>query len=233
MNDEKGIRISGKNLSSVLMPDFCPTCFWIKNNMKVPWQIFPGIFSSIDAYTKKMVHLIFDETGNPPTWMPEIADALTYGKTLHWSKFKRFDTKTWITVSGMEDDVFIYRDKSRTIVDYKTAKYTKNQDKLLPLYEGQLNMYSWIEEGLGNEVRDDLPLIYCEPITDPLSTNYNGSGFSMPFEPKTLIVKKDREIVRRALDIAGDIVFGKMPELNPNCKDCQQLSDIIAVSLAK
>lgn len=227
MQVEKAIRISGKNLSAVLMPDFCPRCFWIKNNLKVPWQIFPGIFSTIDSYTKKMVHFYFEMTGNMPPWIPEVKDAIGLAKCLHWSKFQRFDKKTGITVSGMEDDVFLYKNDSRTIVDYKTAKYTKNQDKLLPLYEGQLNTYGWIEEGLGNDVRSDLLLIYCEPIAIPESDNFTEDGFKMPFAAKTLIIKKDNNVVRQALDIAANIVFGEMPNNTTECKDCEKFDQII------
>ena len=46
----KPIRISAKNLGAVAMPGFCPRCFWIQMHAEgLPYQIFPGIFSSIDA----------------------------------------------------------------------------------------------------------------------------------------------------------------------------------------
>jgi len=229
----KGLRISAKNLSAVLLPDFCPRCFWIKNNLKAPYQIFPGIFSSIDSYTKKMVHAIFDQTGSAPVWMPEIKKATGYIKTLHWTKFQRFDKKTGIVVSGMEDDIFSYKDGSRTIVDYKTAKYTKNQDKLLPLYDGQLNLYAYVEEGFGNEVREDLPLIYCEPLTDPDPINFTQTGFKMPFGAKTLIVKKDPALVREILDKVASFIFGLIPDKKQDCPDCKKLEVIMASCAGK
>jgi hypothetical protein len=51
------IRISAKNLGELAMPSFCPRCFWLKLrlNNRLPFQIFPGIFSSIDSYTKTIV----------------------------------------------------------------------------------------------------------------------------------------------------------------------------------
>jgi hypothetical protein len=33
------------------MKGFCPRCFWISRRARLPWQIFPGIFSSIDSYS--------------------------------------------------------------------------------------------------------------------------------------------------------------------------------------
>ena len=45
------LRISAKSLGELALPDFCPRCFWLKTKArgKLPFQIFPGIFSSIDA----------------------------------------------------------------------------------------------------------------------------------------------------------------------------------------
>lgn len=216
------IRISAKNLGALAMPDSCPRCFWIKNNLKkFPWQIFPGIFSSIDSYTKKVVHHVFDTTGEPPVWIPEISDAKKYLKAMWHTKFFRLDTETGVTVSGIVDDLFECNDKSRIIVDYKTAKYTKNQDKLLPMYDGQLNFYAWIEEGFGNVVRPDLPLIYCEPQTDPKPGCHVENGFNMPFAVKTVNVKKNSDVIRSLLDRAADIVYGEIPLYEEgSCKDC-------------
>jgi len=50
-------RISAKSLGALALPEFCPRCFWLKTRVRhLPFQIFPGIFSSIDAYTKRVVH---------------------------------------------------------------------------------------------------------------------------------------------------------------------------------
>ncbi len=45
------ITISAKNLGALAMRNFCPRYFWIGMHMdRLPYQIFPGIFSSIDSY---------------------------------------------------------------------------------------------------------------------------------------------------------------------------------------
>lgn len=223
------IRISAKNLGAVAMPDFCPRCFWIKNNLKkLPWQIFPGIFSSIDAYTKKTVHNYFDVNGHAPPWLPEIRDAKRYLKVPWHTKFFRKDNETGITVSGIMDDLFEFGDNSRMIVDYKTAKYTKNADKLLPIYDTQLNGYAWIEEGFGHEVRPELPLYYCEPITNPDIKRVEADGFNMGFSVHTVIVKKDTDKIPELLQRVHDILSGSIPERKEDCKDCMALENIIA-----
>lgn len=225
------ITISAKDLAALAMPDACPRCFWIKNTIKkLPWQIFPGIFSSIDSYTKKIVHYVFDTTGKPPVWIPEISEAKRYLKALHYTKFFRQDPDTDIIVRGGVDDIFECEDKSRIIPDYKTAKYTKNQDKLLPLYDGQLNLYAWIEEGFGNTVRPDLPLIYCEPITEPAEDGLEEFGFNMPFKVKTVIVKKNEDTVKELLSEAAEILVGTIPVLQDGCKDCEALENIMKAS---
>ena len=59
-------KISAKALGALAMPDSCDRCTWIKLKVKnLPFQIFPGIFSTIDAYTKKIVHHWIDGRSNP------------------------------------------------------------------------------------------------------------------------------------------------------------------------
>ena len=59
------LQISAKDLGALAMKGFCPRCFWIQRRTRLPWQIFPGIFSSIDSYSKKVVHGQFDESRMP------------------------------------------------------------------------------------------------------------------------------------------------------------------------
>lgn len=222
------IRISAKDLGALEMPDFCPRCFWIKRKVKaLPWQIFPGIFSSIDSYTKKTVHHYFDLHKCAPAWLPELTEAKRYLKTLHWTKFQRKDPVTGITLSGVEDDLFEFEDKSRMIVDYKTSKFTKNADKLLPIYDTQLNGYAWIEEGLGSVVKHELPLYYCEPITEPEIFRIDDDGFNMGFSVHTVIIKKDTDKIPGLLQRVHDLLSGDLPEYQEDCKDCVKLDSVL------
>lgn len=59
------LQISGKDLGALALWHSCPRCFWIQRRAKLPWQIFPGIFSSIDSCSKKAVHAHFDAKGRP------------------------------------------------------------------------------------------------------------------------------------------------------------------------
>ena len=232
MSKEKEVRISGKVLAALNMPDACQRCFWIKQKVKnLPFQIFPGIFSSIDAYTKRAVHAYFDIYGEAPWWIPEFAEAQKYLKVPHWSKFQRLDTETGITVSGAMDDLFECEGGDHIIPDYKTAKYTANADKLYPLYEGQLNAYRWVHEGAGNVVKS-LPLIYCEPVTAAEEYTprkmFNDDGFNMAFSVHTILVDMDDRIVPGLLRKAKIIIdMKKPPESAEGCKDCGNLDELI------
>lgn len=224
------IRISAKVLAALNMPEACPRCFWVEHHMKLPYQIFPGIFMSIDAYTKKAIHAYFDQNGVMPSWIPELSDVVGYLKVPHWSKFKRLDPVTGITLSGVMDDCFEMKDGSRSIPDYKTAKFTASQDKLLPIYFGQLNGYRWIEEGLGFKV-SSMPLIYFEPVTDQESCIpeiFHPSGFHMKFSAKVMQVEKDDELIPTLLVKAAEIIYlDKPPAPVDDCEECNKIKDLL------
>src|SRR5574343_1423460 len=102
------LKISAKELGYLAMPDFCPRCFWFKRNAPdgLPFQIFPGIFSSIDSYIKNVVHEWFDRHGSLPSWMPGLASVKKYLKAPWYTKFKHMDHASGMTINGMVDDLF-------------------------------------------------------------------------------------------------------------------------------
>lgn len=218
------MRISAKNLGAMALPDFCPRCFWIKNQCKLPYQIFPGIFSSIDSYTKKVVHQFIDNFGRAPSWIPDCKDIKSYMKPLHWSKFCYTDPATGITLSGVTDDILV-TDKGDIIPDYKTAKFTATHDKLLPMYQAQLNGYSIIHESLGNKVRAT-PLIYLEPQTDQVNDIECMEGFFMDFKAHVLSVERNHEMVFELLHLAKEILEGPVPDGVHTCPDCNKLDEL-------
>jgi len=220
------IKISAKNLGAVAMPDFCPRCFWIKlkTSNKIPWQIFPGIFSSIDAYTKHCVHAMI-ESPALPEWLKGMGDIVGYEKVPHWSKLKYEDQKNNILLTGAMDDILICSDGSRVIPDYKTAKHTDNQDKLFPMYEAQLNGYALLYDPNAK-----IFLVYMSPITDEEAAKHNigESGFLMAFTATTVPLNNDKSIIDRLLSITRDIYEMKQaPSGRVGCKDCEALEGVI------
>ena len=237
------LKISAKNLGAVALADFCPRCYYIKLKMnnKLPWQSFPGIFSSIDAYTKKAIHHIIDSSNahesrqiksnssywEYPSWLKEMGDIVGYEAIPHWSKNLYTDAKTGIILSGVPDDIFVRRDGSKITADWKTAKLTKNQDVLMPMYAVQINVYDILMN-----YNSDLLLIYMEPLTSPEDAcdSFIDCGFSMDFSATVVPVKRDRSIVRNALNITKDIwMMDKPPSGRSGCKECESLDKIIGL----
>lgn len=224
------IRISAKALGEVAMPDFCPKCFYIKlHTKKLPWQIFPGIFSSIDAYTKKVAHAWIErEAGNRPEFIDKLG-VTAWLKAPHWSKFTREYADIGITLSGGVDDLWLCGDRVH-IPDYKTAKYTANQDKLLPMYHTQLNSYAAIAEAVdGIPPVSGISLIYMEPQTDiPLPEN---AGFLMEFKPTFMELKLESETIPPLLEKVRKIYdMLSAPDGSSGCKDCEALNAIAGLT---
>ena len=229
------IRISAKNLGQVGLEDFCPRCYWINLKSKnLPWQIFPGIFSSIDAYTKRVTHAIIDGKEQykhlmGPKWLAELGDIVAYRKTPHWSKFTTDIQQYGITLTGVVDDILVARSGDIIIPDYKTAKYTANQDKLLPMYQIQLNGYAVIAEAREISPVTDLYLVYFEPITDDeAATKYKTEkGFDMAFKAYPVCVAIDRAQLNVAMETTRTIYdMVDPPDPKGDCKDCQALIGI-------
>ena len=227
------MRISAKDLGWLAVDDFCPRCFWIERHAKgLPYQMgFPGIFSSIDAYTKNIVERYFNKNGKLPSWLKEIGEIkrIVAVKPSDFKVIKDND----ITFTGIPDLIFQRPDNSYGIVDYKTAKYTANQDAFMPVYQIQLNGYAYIAEGTGYRPVNDLYLVYFEPpykeayeqITDG---HTNGNGFEMPFKPTVHRIKKDTKEIDRLLEKASKIYeLGKPPKGLDACKDCERLKGLI------
>jgi CRISPR/Cas system-associated exonuclease Cas4 (RecB family) len=226
------MRISAKDLGWLATDDFCPRCFWIERHAKgLPYQMgFPGIFSSIDAYTKNIVERYFEKNKKLPKWLSEI------GAVKRIVAVKPFEFKVEtdsIMLTGIPDLLFERPDGSFVIVDYKTAKYTGNQDALMPIYQIQLNGYAYIAETIGHTPVKDLYLVYFEPpyketyeaITDG---HTNRDGFNMPFKPIIHKIKREPEEIAKLLEKASKIYeLEKPPKGIEGCKDCVRLESLI------
>lgn len=229
------IKISAKNLGYTALESFCPRCYWIKlkTSNKLPWQTFPGIFSSIDAYTKHCIHHIVDIAGEGiafdlPEWMKVMGNIRHYETVPHWSKIRYEDSKSNIILSGAPDDILICEDGSKVIPDWKTAKHTNTQDMLLPLYVVQLNVYAI----LCGDTATALYLVYMEPVTEKAAASNNiiDVGFKMGFSAVVVPVENDRSVVRKALTVTREIYeMEKPPDSRDGCKDCASLEKVMGL----
>ena len=224
------LRISGKNLGSLALADACHRCFWIKQRLKsVPFSVFPGIFSTFDAFNKKLVHGAFDSEENIPIWLNTLGKFKGYVDPPSHHHFRLLHKETGILVTGSADGIFVGEDGSFTIVDYKTAKFTDNQDVLFPMYEVQLNCYALIAESLGLFPVSALALIYFDPSIsfENVQKWKRDYGFDVGFSTHILPVILNPAKVAGLLRLAKEILtLPEPPPPNDSCKDCRSLEDL-------
>jgi len=217
--------ISAKDLGRLNMPDFCPRCFWIERHIDKPPGIFPGIFSTLDALTKRSTHRSFAERGKIPDWLsiPDIVE-VEEGDIYFKLPIEQGD---WI-LTGYPDDIFKTKDNTYHIVDYKTAKFTPRQDELFPLYEVQLNCYAYLAEKYGFKPVEKLSLVYCQPNKDLESDE----DFKLGFKIYSINVDLNMDIIPELLVKAREILDQpEPPQAYYNCKGICQWVDKALKSL--
>lgn len=232
------IRISGKNLGELKLGNFCERCFWIKLHCenKLPFMIFPGIFSSIDSYTKKITNVHFDRHTKLPKWFDKFGISGEPKDVPGYRKFSVHDQETDILLTGVPDEILYNEaDESYLIVDYKTARYTETQDKLLPMYEVQLNAYAYIGDRVGFKPVTGLALLYYEPQTEVSDSNIDSftldDGFSMNFSGHLKKIKLNTSQIPTLLQKVRTIYDKPNPPTGlQGCKDCELLDGLVQIA---
>lgn len=233
------IQISAKNLAALDKPGFCERCFWIKARLKklgsdALWQIFPGIFSSIDVYTKNVVHNFFDQ-GGPPAWLRGgvFEGVRNYVECPHHSKFRVLDEggQPDLRLTGEADGIFELEDGTYLIADYKTGRYNSGQDALLPVYEAQLNAYAHIAERYFDNFQvSRLALVYMEPPEPKAAVRddaVNLTGFTMRFRARVIDIELNPDTVPRLMDGVRRLdSLDSVPAAAPGCKDCPRVDHL-------
>jgi hypothetical protein len=223
--------ISAKNLSALNMPGVCLCAYWhlLHMNFKKPWDIFPPIFNDFDRRQKRFVRLHIDKHGCPPASFGSFADSIRYvnvGRLQYW------DQPTNITINAEPDDVFALKNEKLCVVDYKTARYSKGQDKLLPLYNAQLSTYCSLIEKLGRGQVAKAALIYFEPVTDDsdddLLKAITKRGYNQTWLTTPVAIEIDRDKTSALLKVARKLRDMSVPPVcNENCRgDCARIAEL-------
>ncbi len=230
------LRISAKNLGGLALPGFCPRCFWLGQHYDLPFGgPFPGIFSSLDSYSKKVVHAHFDRFQRAPSWLSPLGDFTSYIPPPNSRTFFVEDASTGIRLTGAPDAIFVRADGSKSIIDYKTGRHTAGQDQLLPVYEVQLNGYALIADRVGLGPVKQIALVYTEPVTDGdadfLDKARTHDGFHMGFRAKVVPVDLDPGKIPPLLRKARRIFDAKQPPTGaPGCEDCANFDALVSAS---
>lgn len=204
----------------------------------IPYQIFPGIFSTLDSYSKRLVHGWFDRGCGVPPWLASLGDIRGYVDPPHYSKFCILDRKANVLLRGTPDGILVKEDGSYIIIDYKTAKFTPNQDALFPMYEVQLNAYAVIGEQTGISPVSALALVYTEPVSDAAAvskdSNQTSTGFMMEFSAHIRPVDLAPEIIPSLLAKVRRIYdFDRPPAPGYACEDCALLQGLLDVAAGR
>lgn len=230
------ITISAKDLGELAQDGFCPRCFWLGRHLDLPFEGgFPGIFSSLDSYTKAVVNERIRRGAGLPTWLSHIGKV----KAVTEPNYRKFRTTLdGATITGSLDAILHMESGSFVILDYKTARAPKPDllDELMPIYQIQLNGYALIAEALGMSPVEKLALVYFEPPDPKDKTAFHATaeshttdtGFAMPFAPHVEWVDKDLERVRGLLREADKIYQLAQPPVGVvGCADCARLKGVI------
>ncbi len=226
--------ISATELGSYASFGFCARCAWIRLHVRpLPWQGFPGIFSSIDRYTKQVVVNHLQREGRLPPWMAGIGEAVEHLDPPHWSRFKATDEATGVTLRGEVDAVFRLGDGACAIVDYKTSRYNPENRSQHRVYRAQLNAYAWIAQRLDFPPVSRLALAYMEPATTPEATDaadlIDADGFVLGFRPRLVEVELNpRRLMPPLLRQAARIhALTEPPRAREGCRDCAALGGVL------
>ena len=221
--------ISPKVVGELALKDFCPRCFWLKARLgfKTPWSIFPGIFMTLDGYSKKCTTIHIGEGKGIPAWLKPYGEAIAQIPEMHWSKFAAIDPSTGVLVRGVFDEMFRLKDGTIAIWDYKTSKYKGADDSLLPMYITQLSGYRFIAKALGIGETSKTGLCYYEPTAEPTLADLTDNGFRMTFtahvHPIETSIDDFLKLVAKAKAIAELPVA---PQGVAKCKNCAIVDEL-------
>jgi hypothetical protein len=220
--------LSARTLGALALPDACERCFWLHQRIGAPDSPFPGIFSSIDSYSKKVLQAALQYAQRLPHWFERFG---LHGEPLpspHHSWFKIATGHGSLQLSGTPDEILLAPDGSLIIIDYKTARYNP-KDHLRPLYEVQLNVYARIAENLAPRNGYPFPcrvqtlgLMYYDPLTEvDHPDKINTRGFLMEFHAHWVPIQRRDEWIDELLARAWAILSQPAPPAGaPTCKIC-------------
>lgn len=236
MPSTSSLRISAKNLGELALPGFCPRCFWLGLHYDLPFEgPFPGIFSSLDSFSKKVVHAHFERFQKAPPWLSPLGEFTSYIPPPSARTFYLDDPETGIRLTGAPDGILVRDGGTKSIIDYKTGRHTAGQDHLRPMYDVQLNGYAMIADRIGLGPVEQVALVYTEPVTDGdadfLEEARTQDGFRLGFRAKVVPVELDPRkippLLRRARRIFDE---GSPPEGAKGCEDCANFDALVSAA---
>lgn len=228
--------LSARQVAQIPTTHFCPACFWIEAHYEpwgFPFQIpMPGVFKTIDAFSKNLAHACIDKGLPLPKGFPTLGPIKRYANTqnLHYKKFQRYNKDSDILLRGSPDDLIILEDNSYHIFDYKTSCLTTNQEALLGIYEGQLNVYAWIAEHLAGRSPSGIHLLFFHPIAQVKASQADdlrqspSLSFAIKNKPMDLNTKQIPSWLAYAREVYD---LAQAPSHTPSCKNATRIEHLV------
>lgn len=235
------IRINAGNLGELRLKNFCPRCFYLRYHCPVRsenpyYSPMAGILSILDSYIKRVVNEAFRRERSLPEWMRKPLNDLEIVEALVPKREKALLED--IEISGQPDAIWRLKDSSVFIVDYKTSQFGPSQEAILPLYEAQLNAYSYLMEMKGETV-SGLALIYLQPRTykenNHIPFEVSKTNLTLHFDCAVKLMDKwKREEIESLLMQAGRVLSLKEPPPGrEGCNGCRELDEWLEVLYPK
>jgi len=197
----------------------------------------PGIVSQADTYIKRVVNTHLQRNGSLPPWLISALNgsfsglkfqSVRYVNPAKW-QIRLFDAPC--VLAGEADAIWEFPDGCWFIADYKMASLTQTQERLLPLYQAQLNAYAYLAQRLQEKTVVGLALIYFEPehnaqtIADPaLLLRTKGQlmlGFKCTVVPVNL--QSSDWLENLCLQVFSILSSATPPTGKQGCQGCQVL----------
>jgi len=238
------IRITARDLGQVLLDDFCERCFWFTKkfplSQKHPFfSPMPGIVSQADSYIKRVVSSHLQQAGSLPLWLSEaLREAFS---TLNFHQLQFVKPNRWrfpllsdrCVLLGEPDAIWEFPDGRWFIADYKMASLSQTQERLLPLYQAQLNAYAYLAKKLQEKDIAGLALVYFEPehssqvLNDPDLLKRTEGQLMLGFRCKAVPVEIEtpawlETLCERVFNILSS---PEPPKGRQGCQACQAMSE--------
>ncbi|MBI4199114.1 MAG: PD-(D/E)XK nuclease family protein [Chloroflexi bacterium] len=231
------LTISATALAQLAQTGACLRCFWVKlKSKRLPYQQFPGIFSSIDRYVKQVTRRHFDHAGKLPDWFPPVGQVITLPPVPHFTRFRVTEPGTDVTLRGEPDVVVQLPGPTYHILDYKTARLSEAATGFFPVYQAQLNAYAYIANRTFFSPVSGLGLLYLDPDTnvdaDPSLLARTGQEFLLGFTPHLRPVPLEHDSFVEGLLAQARSLYERPtpPPSNPGCTDCQAIEELFRLA---
>lgn len=204
----------------------CPCCFYLDRRLGVAQP--PGypfnLNSAVDALLKKEFDIHRAKGSSHPLMSAYGLDLVPFKHEMmdEWREnFKGvqyLDKNTNFLVTGAVDDLWVDKEGTVYVVDYKST--SKDGDVSLDAdwqigYKRQMEVYQWLMRKNGFKVSDTGYFVYCNGRTD-----LEAFDAKLEFDIKVIPYKGDDSWVDGALVSAKKCLDGKLPRPANDCDYC-------------